>query len=37
MTEYLGGDSLWGLNADRGVPLSWWQHRHLVQKLIYPC
>lgn len=33
---YLRGDTLWWLDADGGVPLSWWQDRHLVQKFIYP-
>lgn len=33
---YLRGDTLWGLDADGGVPLSWWQDCHLVQELIYP-
>lgn len=33
---HLRGDTLWGFNADGGVPLSWWQNSHLVQELIYP-
>lgn len=35
MAVYLRWDTLWGLDADGGVPLSRWQDRHLVQKLIY--
>lgn len=32
---HLRGDTLWGFDADGGVPLSRWQDSHLVQELIY--
>lgn len=30
-------DFLWRLDADFGVPLSWWKNNHLIQKLVNSC
>jgi len=35
LTAGLGGNGLWGFDADTGVPLARGQHRHLVQELVY--